>query len=221
MVSDARVVRCGAVWAAATLGTATLVRWLLPGLPSEPPGDVTAVLVAGCTAAAVATLAWLWLLTTLVVLDVLRDRPALRRGLPHAVRRWVLVACGAALVGGLLAPAHAEGGGPEPGRPDAAAALLVGLPVPDRATTTTQWLGLLARPRERPAPQAVVVAAGDTLWGLAAGSLPAGADDAEIERRWREIYRANREAVGADPDLIRPGQRLLLPVDQRDRPSHH
>jgi nucleoid-associated protein YgaU len=36
-------------------------------------------------------------------------------------------------------------------------------------------------------------------------------DDAAIDRRWREIYAANRAVVGPDPDLIRPGERLRLP----------
>jgi nucleoid-associated protein YgaU len=98
--------------------------------------------------------------------------------------------------------------------------LAAGLPVPDRATTTTQWLGLLARPREHPGSAVVVVAAGDTLWDLATHTLPVTADDAEIQRRWREIYRANRDVVGADPDLIRPGQRLSLPVSRPDQETH-
>ena len=221
MVGDTRVARCGVVWVVTSLAMAALVQWLLPDLANEPSDDVTAVLVDGCAAVAVACLTWLWLLTTLVVLDVLRGRPVGRRGVPLGVRRWVLAACGVTLAGGLLAPAHADGRHPDPARPGATAALLVGLPIPDRATTTTQWLGLLARPRERRPAQVVVVAAGDTLWDLAADGLPATADDAEIERRWREIYRANRRAVGADPDLIRPGQRLLLPVGRRDRQPHH
>jgi hypothetical protein len=214
MFGDTRVARGGAVWAAASLATGTLVRWLAPGLPTSPPDGVVPALVGGCTAAAVACLAWLWVLTTLVVLDVVRGREAGqggRRGVPGVVRRGVLLACGVTLASGLLAPAHAERGASDPPEPGAAATVLVGLPVPDRATTTTQWLGLLTHPRERTAPAVVVVAAGDSLWGLAARSLPTTADDAEIERRWREIYRANREVVGADPDLIRPGQRLVLP----------
>ena len=219
MVGGTRVARCGAVWAATTLGAAALLPWLTAGLPTAPPDDVVAGLVACCTAAAVGCVAWLWVLTTLVVLEVLRGRPTGRTGVPPAVRRWVLVACGVSLAGGLLAPAHADRGASEPSRP-AASALLVGLPVPDRATTTTQWRGLLARPREHPASAAVVVAAGDTLWDLAADTLPATADDADIQRRWREIYRANRDVVGADPDLIRPGQRLSLPDSRPDQETH-
>jgi nucleoid-associated protein YgaU len=219
MVGDTRIVRCGAVWAATTLGAAALLPWLAAGLPTVPPDDVVAGLVAGSTAAAVGCLTWLWVLTTLVVLDVLRGRPTGPHGVPPALRRWVLVACGVSLAGGLLPPAYAERGTSEPSRP-AASTLLVGLPVPDRATTTTQWLGLLARPREHPGSAVVVVAAGDTLWDLATHTLPVTADDAEIQRRWREIYRANRDVVGADPDLIRPGQRLSLPASRPDQETH-
>jgi surface antigen len=49
-----------------------------------------------------------------------------------------------------------------------------------------------------------VVVPGDTLWGIAAELLGDGA-------RYREIYDANREVIGANPDLILPGQVLRLP----------
>jgi protein involved in polysaccharide export with SLBB domain len=47
------------------------------------------------------------------------------------------------------------------------------------------------------------VVRGETLWGIADGVYAAA-------WRWPEIYEANRDQV-ADPDLIRPGQRLVLP----------
>jgi hypothetical protein len=50
----------------------------------------------------------------------------------------------------------------------------------------------------------------DTLWGIAAARLPAGSA-ATIDRYWRQVYAANRAAVGADPDLIHPGTRLAVP----------
>jgi nucleoid-associated protein YgaU len=52
----------------------------------------------------------------------------------------------------------------------------------------------------------------DTLWGIAAARLPAGSGSAAtIDRYWRQVYAANRAAVGADPDLIHPGTRLAVP----------
>jgi nucleoid-associated protein YgaU len=56
-----------------------------------------------------------------------------------------------------------------------------------------------------------VVRAGDTLWDLAVRDLPAGASRGEVTDHWHLIWAANRSAIGADPDLIRPGTALRLP----------
>jgi nucleoid-associated protein YgaU len=53
---------------------------------------------------------------------------------------------------------------------------------------------------------------GDTLWSIAAERL--GTDDVRrIARYWPRIHRANREVIGANPDLLRPGQVLELPPE--------
>ncbi|MFI2362559.1 hypothetical protein [Promicromonospora sp. NPDC019610] len=63
----------------------------------------------------------------------------------------------------------------------------------------------------------VVVKAGDTLWALAADQLAAdqlAADhpsDAEIAGAVVRWHDANREVLGPDPDLIRPGMVLHQP----------
>ncbi|WWQ63389.1 transglycosylase family protein [Streptomyces sp. Q6] len=46
-----------------------------------------------------------------------------------------------------------------------------------------------------------VVRSGDTLGGIAAAHGV----------RWKRLYAVNAAVIGGDPDLIRPGQRLLLP----------
>ncbi|MFI6034781.1 transglycosylase family protein [Streptomyces sp. NPDC051315] len=46
------------------------------------------------------------------------------------------------------------------------------------------------------------VVRGDTLSGIA--------DEQEVRGGWQRLYAANRAAIGADPDLIVPGQRLRL-----------
>lgn len=212
------IVRCLVVWGATTAAAVGLVTWLLP----EPVGGQTAGsgsfgpwLVSGCALAAAGCLAWLWVLVTLVVVDGLRGRPA-RTGVPAVVRRVVLAACGLSLTGGLVVPAHADRPAPPP-ESGTTQALLVGLPLPDRTTTTTEWIGALdTRARAVPdapalAPDTVRVATGDTLWDIARDSLPPDAGTEEIDRRWRAIYRANLDAIGADPDVIHPGQRLHLP----------
>ena len=46
------------------------------------------------------------------------------------------------------------------------------------------------------------VVRGDTLSGIA--------DNERLRGGWRQLYAANRTTIGADPDLILPGQRLKL-----------
>jgi nucleoid-associated protein YgaU len=87
----------------------------------------------------------------------------------------------------------------QPGRHD-----LAGLRLPDRPIASAQ------RVATPPAP--VVVRPGDTLWAIAAQSLPAGATDAEIVRACGHWHDANRDVIGDDPNLIFPTQRLVPPL---------
>jgi nucleoid-associated protein YgaU len=63
-------------------------------------------------------------------------------------------------------------------------------------------------PRAQPAPAAAertyTVKSGDSLSKISKQELGDG-------KRWREIYDANREVIGDNPDLIKPGQKLRLP----------
>lgn len=59
----------------------------------------------------------------------------------------------------------------------------------------------------------VTVERGDSLWAIAARHLPAGATDAQIAAAWPAWYHANAAAIGPDPDLIRPGQVLVVPAE--------
>ncbi len=65
----------------------------------------------------------------------------------------------------------------------------------------------------------MTVVPGDSLWSIAAGHLPAGATDADIDTRWPQWYAANRELIGADPGLIEPGWQLTVPTDSEDSRS--
>jgi nucleoid-associated protein YgaU len=49
------------------------------------------------------------------------------------------------------------------------------------------------------------VKAGDTLSGIAESEM----GDA---KRWPELYAANKDAVGKNPDMIHPGLELTIPV---------
>lgn len=158
-------------------------------------------------------LVWAWLVLTATVAEAWRGVTPARRRTSHpsrGVRRVVLAACGVALVSGTAAPAVATAAIGVAGHHDRpprrhGAALLSGLPLPERAVAPR-------RDRRRaPAREAVVVRPGDSLWAIARRELPVGASDATVTDRWHAIYAGNRAVIGPDPDLIRPGQRLLLP----------
>ncbi|MFD7244015.1 transglycosylase family protein [Streptomyces massasporeus] len=75
------------------------------------------------------------------------------------------------------------------------------------------------RPQSTPQSRAgnaemYTVVHGDTLSGIA--------DDQEVRGGWRGLYAANRSAIGSDPDLIVPGQRLALRGEgaTKTRPAH-
>ncbi|MBD7918043.1 LysM peptidoglycan-binding domain-containing protein [Cellulomonas sp. Sa3CUA2] len=58
----------------------------------------------------------------------------------------------------------------------------------------------------------VEVRPGDTLWGLAARALGPGASDAAIAAEWPRWYAANAATIGPDPDVLQPGQVLVVPT---------
>ncbi len=164
-------------------------------------------------------------------------RPGL--ALPRPLRRVVLVACGTALVAGgagvpsgaVARPAQVAPGSQTstttaqdtglaglrgPGGPTARlTSSLIGLPLPDRAEDADRADDagrVRARPSSLPVTEPrppgraeVLVRPGDCLWSIAE-RLATGSVDAT----WRALLRANGDRLD-DPDLIRPGQRLVLP----------
>jgi nucleoid-associated protein YgaU len=218
--------RCLAVWLLGTLALATLLRVLAPDLGAaraavlggtlgEQPFD--RLLVWACAALAAAAAGWLWVLTTVVVLEASgAGRRGRSRRVPGVVRRVVLLACGVAVVGA-SGPALA-GPGALPADPGSGSGTgIQGLPLPDRATggATLAWLAeatVAARRVDDRATRTVLVRAGDSLWSIAAEDLAPTADDAAVAAHWRRIYDLNRVVIGPDPDVIHPGQRLELPA---------
>ena len=69
------------------------------------------------------------------------------------------------------------------------------------------------RPTADAGPATVVVVRGDSLWSIAARHLPEGADDAQVAAAWPAWYAANADVVGSDPDVLLPGQVLVVPTD--------
>ncbi len=204
--------RCLLVWASGTSGLAAVVRlahpgvelaWTRPTSLDSLPLDVAIVAVA--RSVVIGCVVWAWLALTVAVAEAWRgSHPSPRRPwlLPLGVRRVVLTACGVALATAVTTPAQADAG--HPPRPRDAAALLSGLPLPDRAVAPPHT-------RSAPTPRTYVVSPGDSLWSIAAGDLPPGSSDEEITRRWHAIYAANRRQLGPDPNVIVPGQQLQLP----------
>jgi len=144
-----------------------------------------------------------------------------RRTAPAGVRRLVELALGLSVVlGGVGAvPAYAGQGGPGsapvtatldwPTPPPAPELAPVVAPAP--APVPAPALDWTA-PARLPARHEVVVQPGDSLWAIAAAHLPPAASPAAVARAWPAWWAANRDAVGADPDLIQPGQRLAAPA---------
>jgi len=221
-VTARRSLRLAGVWLAAVLAATWLV-----ALASADLVDAVAALSAGTVAAAGFTTwvvwaaalvasscaGWFAVAATMVVASAVRGRPVPTvRGCPAWMRRGLLAACGVAIAGGATAvPVGAEPG--HPASPPPVVRLVEGLPLPDRTTD-----GAGPAPSSTAAPAdgpTVIVGPGDCLWRLAEATLPVDATDAQISRRWHRIYALNRSAIGADPDLIQPGQRLRLPPTRR------
>jgi resuscitation-promoting factor RpfA len=66
--------------------------------------------------------------------------------------------------------------------------------------------------RVHPEGRTTVVMPGDCLWTIAATYLGPGASNAEIAAEWPRWYAANRQGIGADPNLLLPGMVLRAPA---------
>jgi nucleoid-associated protein YgaU len=81
-------------------------------------------------------------------------------------------------------------------------------------TTTTAPPPPVVRPVPTPAgPDEVVVAPGDSFWSLAEEAVAEGAAVGPVDGYWRRLVALNapRLVDPGNPDLLYPGQVLLLP----------
>ncbi len=205
---------------ASTAAAAGLLGLCLPVAvaPAPAPAAFDDLLVRLCAALCCLAVAWLWLGSVVVVVTARRARTDGVPGVPRWWHRAVLAGCGVALVAGAAPPALAAGAAPPSSADGSSRPVLVpGLPLPElprgRATTPPAAPGPGVPDGSAPGP--VVVAPGDSLWSIAARRLGPGASDAEIDAAWRALYARNATAVGPDPDLILPGQRLAPPEAPR------
>lgn len=202
--------RAALLWLAVTAGLIGLATTAGPAVRLLRPDATFADLLVGtCAVAAVLAAAALWLATAAVACQQLRSpgtsgRPGRRIG---PLRSVLLAACGVAAVAG---PAAATGGdGPAPS--------LNGLPLPDRATGTTASTDTSTDASADPGdpPRTVQVRPGDSLWTIAARTLGPGASAADVSSYWLRVQALNAATLGADPDLLHPGQQLRLPPTPR------
>lgn len=218
----ALVVVC--VWAA----TLVWISWAA----SQPPGVGLGVPTTGPVAAVaqpvrllVAALSMYLLAGTALeaaagVAPALKASVAWLRG-PLFVRRVVSAALGAALASA-PAPAGADGAivqvitsHDEVQQPDRARPTAPPLTPPPSIERTRGAARPAAAVRDEPPAQEWTVRPGDHLWAIAeAVSTP---HDVQVDRVWHQLIDINsgRLVDPANPDLIIPGQRLLIPRPPR------
>ena len=220
--------------ALALCGAGAVGAWALAGDPflrvasllaADGPASLAAlpldqVLRGLCATALLGGSAWLLGSTALVALTRLAGAfapgsplvagcaRAAERSCPAVARAAVFTLLGLTVGTATVGPALADSGHAAPGVSPGVASL-TGLPLPDRVVGAGP--AVLARAGAAPRPHEVVVRPGDSLWSIAEGLLGSAADDAEVTAAWHRLHRVNRARVG-DPDLIRPGQHLLVPA---------
>jgi hypothetical protein len=215
------VARSAALWLVLVVVGAALAR-ALPGrvaaarVDIRDPARLDALLVLGAVGTLLVVTGWAALLASAELLHALgsaRAGRALERCCPAPWRRAVLLACGVAAAAALPAQAG-DRHPPAPGTASGTATPLAGLPALDRPTGTVPARHRPPAPAGRPHP--IRVRPGDSLWRIVRARHPE-ASAAEVVRLVGELYRANRAAIGPDPDLIRPGARLRPAEPSRAR----
>jgi nucleoid-associated protein YgaU len=92
-----------------------------------------------------------------------------------------------------------------------AAAVLALFPtVAEAQSITTQEAAASQDADANPAAARVVVEPADSLWSISTERLGADATLGQIDREVERIYALNQNRIGADPNLIFPGQVLLV-----------
>lgn len=225
----------------AATGGSMVQRWRSSSARHQSLGFEDQLGVVANTAGLILTLWWAMSLAIAVAAALLerggRTRAAAAAGkfAPAFMRRLALAAVGIQLLSAPLAtastlqpapdtassPAASTGWTPAPLPPGAGESpgLPGGTPVVQphwRPLTPAAESGPLAgrpyRPESSPGEGSeVAVRPGDSLWSLSADRLGPFASDVDIAVDWPRIYQANKDVIGSDPNLLRPGQILRLP----------
>jgi nucleoid-associated protein YgaU len=133
---------------------------------------------------------------------------------PGCLRAFLGAAIGAGLVLGL--GASSANAGPTSAGPTGPAPVLDRVIERKVTDSTRTSRSKSTTPPQGRNPVAYVVRPGDSLWSISAASLKSRTaaqttSHDDIARAWPRWYAANRAVIGADPDLLRPGQHLQSP----------
>ncbi|MFD8510578.1 LysM peptidoglycan-binding domain-containing protein [Streptomyces antimycoticus] len=126
-----------------------------------------------------------------------------RRPRPHRVSRasLAITAGGAGVALPLIGVSQAN----------AASAATPSSPAPAvTAVTHSTAQPLLIVPKAVPEPPAKAQPQTGSYTVVHGDTLSAIADTENVAGGWERLYEINRQVIGADPDVIRPGQRLTL-----------
>ena len=63
-----------------------------------------------------------------------------------------------------------------------------------------------------PSQRTYTVLPGESLWSVTTRLLPADSSPSEIAQAWPALYHANKDVIGPNPSLIRPGEELSVPT---------
>jgi nucleoid-associated protein YgaU len=178
---------------------------------------------------ALALAGWLIVATALQVLSALLPTLGRARSLadlisPRSLQRLGHGLAGLSLTAGLAAPA--------PGAGTPSVPLVAASPSPghghvegEEPGAATATMRLVEDASSAPAPSqtpaasaAVIVEAGDSFWSIAVSELTdlegVPPSDRQVAPYWRRLIEANRSRLvdPGNPDLLYPGQELVLPV---------
>lgn len=216
---------CGAVGVSATVGTvliAASVQWWRDG-----PDSIDDVVTVGVGVLGGSGSLYLAAITAVTLLTPRSTRMhhAAVRAMPSIWRHLLSTIGAGALALGLTTPALAHHDHDDAGWLPAPASVSPREPalVEPAPSTSAMVDGAVAALDDQPATTAAdddaplvhVVAPGESLWAITAGALGKGSSDADIAAAWPLLHRSNLDTIGANPDLIHPGQHLALPEQWR------
>lgn len=185
-------------WASLAATVAVGVAGLVVAGPAPAGGGPDGLVVAAATWGARVAAGYLLLCVAVVLAGRVGHRQRRLPGTP----RWLVAAADLALGAVLVLPAlpvvlaDAPGGGRSAHPAAAGGTAMPALGWPSSAT---------------PSPAAVVVRPGDSLWSIAAAAAPPPATATAVALAWPRWWHRNRAVIGPDPNVIRPGQRLVAP----------